>query len=223
MKPATYRAFETLAELVRQRKVELSPPTDKPQPPVLTLSEDLSDEELFQISMKDVLPLGWSNVPLPPSIPLEIQNPADSEDEGLKLLTEFVAGKGAIDLRVSGEYVEGTPDPEGYRLLENLRNGHFAVQAHLDLHGLRLKTAKENFEKFIRRSLQLGHGCIRIIHGRGQHSLDGHAVLKEHVQKWLSSRRMSRHVVAYTSARLCDGGGGALYVLLRRRSSSRRY
>ena len=73
MKPATYRAFETLAELVRQRKVELSPPTDKPQPPVLTLSEDLSDEELFQISMQDVLPLGWSNVPLPPSIPLEIQ------------------------------------------------------------------------------------------------------------------------------------------------------
>jgi len=223
MKPATFRALEALGDLVRERKLELSPPTDKPQPPVLTLSEDLSDEELFQISMKDVLPLGWSNVPLPPSIPLEIQNPGDSEDEGLKLLTEFVAGKGTIDLRVSGEYVEGTPHPKGYLLLENLRNGHFAVQAHLDLHGLSLRTAKENFERFIRRSLQLGHGCIRIIHGRGQHSLNGHAVLKEHVQKWLSSRRMSRHVMAYTSARLCDGGGGALYVLLRRRSSSGRY
>jgi DNA-nicking Smr family endonuclease len=31
----------------------------------------------------------------------------------------------------------------------------------------------------------------------------------------LCSRRLSRHVVAYTSARLCDGGGGAVYVLLR--------
>jgi DNA-nicking Smr family endonuclease len=26
---------------------------------------------------------------------------------------------------------------------------------------------------------------------------------------------MSRHVIAYTSARRCDGGGGAVYVLLR--------
>ena len=221
MRPATCRAFEALGDLVREGRLELSR-TDKPMPPLLRLSEDLSDEELFQAEMKDVFPLGWSNVPLSPSVPLEIQNPEESEDEGLRLLTELVAGKGTINLRVSGEYVEGTPHPEGYLLLENLRNGHFAVQAHLDLHGLSLKTAKENFEGFIRRSLQLGHGCIRIIHGRGQHSLDGHAVLKEHVQKWLSSRRMSRHVVAYTSARLCDGGGGALYVLLRRRSSSRR-
>lgn len=221
MKPATYRAFETLGELVRERKLELSPPAKKPLPPVLTLAEELSDEELFEASMRDVLPLGWSNVPLPLSLPLEIQNPGESEDEGLRLLTEFVAGKGTINLMVSGEYVEGTSHPGGHLLLENLRNGHFAIQSHLDLHGLSLKDAKENFERFIRRSLQLGHGCIRIIHGRGQHSLDGHAVLKEHVQRWLSSRRMGRHVVAYTSARLCDGGGGALYVLLRRRS--RRY
>ena len=42
-----------------------------------------------------------------------------------------------------------------------------------------------------------------------------HSVLKESIQRWLCTRRMSRHVIAYTSARRCDGGGGAVYVLLR--------
>jgi DNA-nicking Smr family endonuclease len=126
-------------------------------------------------------------------------------------------GRVPIDVRLSGEYVEGSPDPRGRAFLEHLSNGRFAVEAHLDLHGLSSPEARDRFETFIRRSLQRGLGCIRIVHGRGHHSPDG-AVLKEHVQKWLSSRRMSRHTVAYTSARLHDGGGGAVYVLLRRRS-----
>jgi hypothetical protein len=35
------------------------------------------------------------------------------------------------------------------------------------------------------------------------------------IQRRLCSRHLSRHVIAYTSARLCDGGGGAVYILLR--------
>jgi DNA-nicking Smr family endonuclease len=217
MKTATYKSLKGLGQLVRQKRLKLSPATYKPLPPAISFPEDLSDAELFELSMRDVVPLGWSTVPSLTSEPIEIQNPQQSEDEGLRLLTEFVAGKGAVDLLVSGEYIEGSPHPRGHLLLEDLRTGHFAVQAHLDLHGLSAKQAKERFDKFIRRSLNLSHGCIRIIHGRGHHSMDGEAVLKEHVQRWLNSRRMSRHVIAYTSARLCDGGGGALYVLLRRR------
>jgi DNA-nicking Smr family endonuclease len=217
MKTATSKAFEELGQLVRQKRLKLSPATHKPLSSAISFPENLSDAELFEFSMKDVVPLGWSAVPSLTNEPIEIQNPQQSEDEGLRLLTEFVEGKGVVDLLVSGEYIEGSPHPRGHLLLEDLRTGHFAVQAHLDLHGLTAKQAKERFDKFIRRSLHLGHGCIRIIHGRGHHSMDGEAVLKEHVQKWLNSRRMSRQIIAYTSARLCDGGGGALYVLLRRR------
>ena len=39
------------------------------------------------------------------------------------------------------------------------------------------------------------------------------------VTRWLSSRRMSRTVVAFASARWKDGGSGALYVLLYSRGS----
>ena len=41
-------------------------------------------------------------------------------------------------------------------------------------------------------------------------------VLKSSLQRWLSTRRMSRYVVAYASAPMSDGGVGAVYVLLRR-------
>ncbi len=217
MKGTGYRRLEELKDLVRQANLQLAPASKKPSSIEGVLPQHLSEDELFDYSMRDVVPLGWSAVPLPRHRPIEIQNPQQSEDEGLRLLVEFVAGKRTIDLRLSGEYIEGSPHPGGQRLLEELRSGTFSIQSHLDLHGLTLKEARDSLEQFIRRSLHRGHSCVRVVHGRGHHSSEGKSVLKQHVQKWLNSRRLGRHVVAYTSARLCDGGGGAVYVLLRRR------
>jgi DNA-nicking Smr family endonuclease len=216
MKPVTYRSLQELKEFVSKKKrVAFSKPT-KPLAAPLTLTEATSDAELFESSMRDVTPLGWSDASSQPPQPVEIPNPQESEDEGLRLLVEFVEGRVPIDLRASGEYVEGAPNPKGRRYLEPLRKGRFAVEGHLDLHGLSVAEARDRFENFIHHSLRKGHGCIRLVHGRGHHSLDGQAALKEHLQKWLCGRKMSRYVVAYTSARLHDGGGGALYVLLHR-------
>jgi DNA-nicking Smr family endonuclease len=217
VKLATFKTFQALAKLVRDGKLNLAPATDKPLVPNLPRTEGLSDRELFLLAMQDVSPLGWSSTPLSLPVPIEVPNPRKSEDNGLRLLLESVASKGDIDLVASREYVEGAPHPKGHLLFERLRTGHFAVQAHLDLHGLTIPEARESLEKFIRRSLHLGHGCVRIIHGRGHHSFNGHPLLKEFLQKWLTTRRMARHVVAYTSAHIRDGGGGALYVLLRKR------
>jgi DNA-nicking Smr family endonuclease len=217
MKGTVYRRMEELRNLVKQADLQLAQPAEKPAASKVHLPNNLSEEELFDYSMRDVVPLGWSAVPLPYYQPVEVKNPRQSEDEGLRLLIEFVTGKGNVDLRLSGEYIEGSPHPGGHRLLEDLRVGTFSVQSHIDLHGLTLNEARICLEEFIRRSLHRGHGCVRIVHGRGHHSSEGKALLKQHVQKWLNSRRLGRHVIAYTSARLCDGGGGAVYVLLRRR------
>ena len=217
MKAPIYRSFQDLRELVHSARREASASVSKPMAERFPETKVLSDEEAFELSRQDVTPLGWSDVPLPRPEPVEIPNPRESEDEGLRLLIEFVQGRQPIDLRLSGEYVEGTPNPQGRHFLDRLRQGHFVVEAHLDLHGLDVVEARGRFETFVRNSLQKGHGCVRVVHGRGHHSLEGDAVLKKHVQKWLCSRRMSRHIVAYTSARLHDGGGGALYVLLHRR------
>jgi DNA-nicking Smr family endonuclease len=217
MKSPIYRSFQDLKELARSVKRAASAGTAKPAQNPSPEAEVLSDEEAFELSMQDVTPLGWSDVPLARQGPIEIPNPRGSEDEGLRLLVEFVEGKQPIDLRLSGEYIEGTPNPQGRHFLDRLRQGHFVVEAHLDLHGLGIAEARGRLEAFVRTCLQNGRGCVRVVHGRGHHSLEGNAVLKEHVQKWLCSRRMGRHIMAYTSARLHDGGGGAVYVLLHRR------
>ena len=218
MKRTKYRSFIELKELLRSSKELLPAFSGKPTPVPVRVSASISDDELFEQSMQDVTPLGWSSITPPQSFPIEIPNPQENENEGLKLLTDFVNGRLPIDFLVSGEYVEGAPDPRGKRWIGSLRMGHFAVQAHLDLHGLGILDARNQFEKFIRDCLGRAYGCVRIVHGRGQHS-DGHPLLKEHLQRWLCSRRMSHHIVAYTSARLRDGGGGALYVLLKRKTA----
>jgi DNA-nicking Smr family endonuclease len=77
------------------------------------------------------------------------------------------------------------------------------------------KEAHFALDEFILASVRRNCSCVRVIHGRGRHSHKQQPVLKDSIQRWLCSRRMGRHVIAYTSARQCDGGGGAIYILLR--------
>ena len=115
MKPTTYRSFVELKKLLRSDKTQAPAPSPKPAPEPVRMSAAVPDNELFEQSMEDVKPLGWSNTSSPGLIPTEIPNPQESEDEGLQLLTDFVNGRVPIDVVVSGEYVEGAPDPRGKR------------------------------------------------------------------------------------------------------------
>ena len=100
------------------------------------------------------------------------------------------------------------------RLLVHLRRGRYAIQGHLDLHGLTVTQAKAACDEFLAASSKQGRRCLRIVHGKGLRSARGHGVIKAVVSGWLARRD---DVVAYCSAPPHDGGTGALYVLLRRR------
>ena len=102
------------------------------------------------------------------------------------------------------------------RLLKRLRAGEYALQGHLDLHGLDRGEAKQKVVKFVEECRRAGQRCILIVHGRGLHSPDQIPVLKQRVQVWLSYGRLAKYVLAFCSARPEDGGAGAVYVLLRR-------
>ena len=65
---------------------------------------------------------------------------------------------------------------------------------------------------FFTDAIKKGHRCVKIIHGRGLRSRAG-PVVKHAVIKLLSSRYRKK-IIAYVTARQCDGGLGALYVLL---------
>jgi DNA-nicking Smr family endonuclease len=211
------RPFVILEDWVKQGRIRLSadPVADEPKPtPMELLPEDLPDEELFAFAMRDVKSLGWSAVPLHNRPPMEIQA-QDDEQDALRALEEFVRN-GNVEIEKTAEYIEGSVHPHGRLYLDDLRSGKFSVQAHLDLHGLNLQAARFVLDEFLLESVRAGFTCVRVIHGRGRHSYKHHPVLKENIQRWLCTRRLGRHVIAYTSARRCDGGGGAVYVLLRK-------
>lgn len=99
----------------------------------------------------------------------------------------------------------------GRRTLRKLSRGRFSVQAEIDLHGMTLAEAEPRLRDFIDYSIQSGHLCVRVIHGKGRGSGQRGPVLKKAVNRWL--RRWDR-VLAFVSARQVDGGTGAVYVLL---------
>jgi len=99
----------------------------------------------------------------------------------------------------------------GPEVVRKLRRGVWAIQAQLDLHGLRRDEARERLSGFVHDARRHGLRCVRVIHGKGNGSPGREPVLKSKVKTWLGQKQ---EVIAFTQARACDGGAGALLVLL---------
>ncbi len=140
----------------------------------------------------------------------------DEDAEALAELEMLVDGITHFDIADTDEFIEGLAEGVDRRLLTKLRRGEFAVQGHLDLHGMRRDDARQAVAEFIDRGIKLGHRCVRIVHGRGLNSKDKIPVLKILLTSWLERGRVGRVVLAFCTARPNDGGAGAVYVLLRR-------
>lgn len=100
----------------------------------------------------------------------------------------------------------------GPDVLRKLRRGHWAIQAQIDLHGMRRDEAREQLAVFVRDALAAGLRCLRVVHGKGIGSPGRAPVLKDKVRAWLVQKS---EVIAFVQARASEGGSGALIVLLR--------
>ena len=185
-----FRPFEVLKEKIR---VE-----DLPKGPERPLCDEDPEEFFRKVKPISGKPLFWSFRPKNPPRPEEKNWPPQK-----------------IKVRVwqTSEYMEGRAPGVTRELVGDLREGRFAVSRVLDLHGLTVPEAELAFESFMREALLRGDRCVLIIHGRGLSSPDK-PVLKERVRFWLERGPFRRYVLAYASARPCDGGPGATYVLL---------
>ncbi len=184
----------------------------------------VDDADLFLSQVGDVRRLGArerQRVATPP--PASAPRPMISDEaEALAELADLVTGKAPFDLSDSDEYVEGAVTGMDPRIVRRLRRGEFAYQAHLDLHGMTADEARPAIDRFLLDAYRSGKRCVLIIHGRGLNSRHQIPVLKRRVAGWLARGQWSRFVLAFTSARQCDGGSGALYVLLRRERASKK-
>lgn len=189
------------------------PPPKRPEPkrPPPTPSEE---EELFAQAMAGVERLRNRGTAPDPTAP-EIRA-IDDEAEALAQLAELVSGEGEFDISDSHEFIEGSAPDLDKRVLRALKRGDYAVQGHLDLHGMTRVEAREAVEQFLTTSRRAGKRCVLIVHGRGLNSKDQIPVLKEQLKMWLNQGRIGRGVLAFATARPHNGGAGALYVLLRR-------
>ena len=103
-------------------------------------------------------------------------------------------------------------------VVTRLRRGQWAIQAQIDLHGLRRDEARDALAAFVRQALQRGQRCVRVVHGKGHGSPGRQPVLKAKAQRWLAQ---CADVIAFTQATRAQGGAGALVVLLERRDAPR--
>ena len=99
-------------------------------------------------------------------------------------------------------------------VVKRLHQGHYAIQDYIDLHGHSVSEAHASFQGFMKKAVATGKTGVLIVHGRGLSSPD-EPVLKNRVYQWLTSGSWRKWVIAFSSARACDGGAGATYVLLR--------
>jgi len=175
--------------------------------------QDLTEEELFLKAMRNVQRTSWRRTPRSRPQP-DPPAPSDPDLENRRLMIDAVEGNFPISIPDHPEYIEGWVGVAGKKFLPNLRDGIYSIQGQIDLHGLNRTEAQIAVEDFIIRTSRYRGCCVKIIHGRGINSPQDPAPLKDLLQRLLTTRRMSRYVVAYASAPHCDGGVGALYVLL---------
>ena len=182
---------------------------------------DADEDACVGIPISFVLAGARARVAPPPPAPAQ-RAVTDPDAEALAELSDLVTGVAEFDFANSVECVEGAVAGLDRRVLRRLRAGDFAYQSHLDLHGMTAAEARAAVNRFLTRAHHDGQRCVLIIHGRGLNSKDQVPVLKHRVTTWLARGSWSRLVLAFASARACDGGTGALYVLLRRRREAKR-
>lgn len=212
-KPASgtilFEPFKDLKKIIESKGLRMSG-----KPPAAKNNAPLKDEELFAIAMREVREIKeFRRIPVRRRKAIALRRKMFPDKEAIKALEEIVTGQRAIHLPDTQEYVEWINQDYSGTVIKKLHEGKFSVQDYLDLHGLCVEEAENAVEHFLKESRIKGHRCLKIIHGRGLRSPKG-PVLKGALIKWLSGRHR-KNIIAFVTARQCDGGLGALYVLLR--------
>ena len=181
-----------------------------------------SEEELFKKEMEGVKPIAERRC-IEKMAKVEFSEGFREKDdaETLKRLEHLIHYGTGFNVADTPEYIEGTGYHVHPDIARRLHRGDFSIQAHLDLHGLTAEEAKELFDQFMKWAVTHGKTGLLVTHGRGLSS-PAEPVLKRKVEEWLTRGSWRKWVVAYSSARRCDGGAGATYVLLRPRPVSKR-
>jgi DNA-nicking Smr family endonuclease len=120
------------------------------------------------------------------------------------------------------------PAPRGQALdrqtARRLEGGRLAVEARLDLHGMRQREAHAALRKFLKWARNKDYRHVLVITGKGAepdarrsfYEDDSRGVLRQAVPHWLAQPDLAAIIVSWSEAPRRLGGEGALYVRLRK-------
>ena len=225
-----FKPFKNLKALLEEKAVELKS-VIKPRPGefnklVEKAVDQRPDRIIFEEAMADVRKISRSNCAVPSHTTNNHLNSTNNfkydEHESLLKLKELIKYGTGFIVSLTPEYVEGTANNVNPEIARRLHHGHFSIQAHIDLHGLGVNEAHQAFDQFLNKSIIADKRAVLIIHGRGLSS-PHKPILKTKVYQWLTAAPWHKWVIAFSSARLCDGGTGATYVLLRLQPLTKRF
>ncbi|HET6283942.1 MAG TPA: Smr/MutS family protein [Polyangia bacterium] len=199
-------------------------PSPTPSHPTPGPGRGAEEQKLFEQAMRGVVPLSRSDrtrraASVPDAAPSRAASAARSRREDALAdadLAELVAGRGKLTVDEAGEVMSGRAAGIDRRLLRRLRDGEFAIDVQIDLHGMSREQAVSALERTLRRACTDGRRAVLVIHGRGLNSGTLGPVLKEAVKRALCEGPCARLVLAFTSAPPAQGGPGATVVLLRK-------
>jgi DNA-nicking Smr family endonuclease len=215
-KPRTFSSWTALTELTGLKRTL----SEAARVAVVQAQEERAraasaerERNLFALSVGTVTPLPKKCSLHSPARPKPLPEPRQRTLDEASVLVEALSDdfdvESLLDTDAALSFRRRGVGPEVTR---KLRRGVWAIQAQLDLHGLRRDAAREQLSEFFREAARQGLRCVRVIHGKGNGSPGREPVLKAKVRSWLVQKN---EVMAFTQARASDGGHGALLVLLR--------
>lgn len=111
--------------------------------------------------------------------------------------------------------------PSSYQLdgalQKRFTNGELPIDGTIDLHGLTLAEAHQQFMRFMSRKITGGARCVLIITGKGSSETEnGRGVIRKNLPLWCEDKSIGLHILKLSKASPRHGGSGAFYILIRR-------
>jgi DNA-nicking Smr family endonuclease len=203
--------FEALKQAMKARERDAAQHRERERQAALERERERRQREQFATAVGQVHALpahGRAHIHVPRPAPHPRQRELDEQAALQEALSDEVDVE---SLLLTDDGLSFRRPGVGTDVVTRLRRGHWAIQAQIDLHGLRRDEAREALSDFLRRAQQQGHRCLRVIHGKGLGSPGREPVLKAKTQRWLAQ---SKPVIAFAQASGPQGGAGALIVLL---------
>jgi DNA-nicking Smr family endonuclease len=110
--------------------------------------------------------------------------------------------------------MDEAPPPTWFAPLRQALRNLFGIVPTLDLHGLGVREALAETERFLRAARARGVTVVRIVYGKGHGSPGGRGVLREVVPRWLEHDGGAL-VAHYRRLPDASGADGAVEVWLR--------